>query len=280
MTTYRIDLAYDGTGFHGYSRQETVRTVQGELEAALLPFTGPVATDVAGRTDRGVHAAGQVVSLTTDVEVDTARVVRSLNRRLGPEISVATMVAVPNGFHARFSAVGRAYRYLVIDGDTPDPFLARFSWHLGHRLDVPAMDLGAAALVGEHDFASFCRQAGERSTVRLVRIARWERCRPDLVAFTIEASSFCHQMVRSVVATCARIGRGAVQAEQMSAILASGDRSRTSGPAPPQGLTLTRVDYPAEVGGGLASTPPPGYHAVAPGCPGGFSLPEDRSDSP
>ncbi|MDQ3781836.1 MAG: tRNA pseudouridine(38-40) synthase TruA [Actinomycetota bacterium] len=243
MTTYRIDLAYDGTGFYGYARQDTVRTVQGELEAALLPFTGPVATYVAGRTDRGVHAAGQVVSLTTDVEVDTARVVRSLNRRLGPEISVATMVAVPDGFHARFSAVGRAYRYLVIDGDTPDPFLARFAWHLGHRLDVGAMDRAAAVLIGEHDFASFCRQAGERSTVRLVRTARWERYRPDLVAFTVEASSFCHQMVRSVVATCARIGRGAMPVESMADVLAGGDRALTPGPAPPHGLTLLRVDY-------------------------------------
>jgi len=246
MTTWRIDLAYDGTGFHGYARQQAVRTVQGELETALEPFTGPVPTFVAGRTDRGVHAAGQVVSFATETPIDPVRVVRSLNRRLGPEIAVKRLVAAADGFHARFSAVGRAYEYLILDGEVPDPFLSRISWHLGHALDVDAMDEAAAALLGEHDFAAFCRRAEQRSTIRLVRTARWERRRPDLVVFTIEASSFCHQMVRSVVASCARIGRGAASPGSMADVIASRDRSLTAGPAPPHGLTLVRVDYPAD----------------------------------
>ncbi len=241
--TVKLCVSYEGDRFSGSQVQPGQRTVQGELEAALLPFTGPVATYVAGRTDRGVHAAGQVVSLTTDVEVDTARVVRSLNRRLGPEISVATMVAVPDGFHARFSAVGRAYRYLVIDGDTPDPFLARFAWHLGHRLDVGAMDRAAAVLIGEHDFASFCRQAGERSTVRLVRTARWERYRPDLVAFTVEASSFCHQMVRSLVGFMVAVGTGRRRAGELAGVIRAHDRSLAPNLAPAHGLCLWEVTY-------------------------------------
>ncbi len=246
MTTYRIDLAYDGTRFHGYAKQEAVRTVQGELERALEPFTGPVETFVAGRTDRGVHATGQVVSFTSAGPVDPVRVVRSLNRRLGPEISVKRLAEAPPGFHARFDAVGRAYEYLVIDGEVPDPFLARVSWHVGEALDVAAMDRAVVALVGEHDFAAFCRRAGDRSTVRVVRSAGWgrqARDHVDLAVFTIEASSFCHQMVRSIVAMCVRIGRHRASPESMGDVLASGDRAMTPGPAPPHGLTLIRVDY-------------------------------------
>ena len=246
MTTYRIDLAYDGSGFHGYARQPSVRTVQGELENALEPFTGPLETFVAGRTDRGVHATAQVVSFAVAEPIDTAAVVRSLNRRLGPEIAVSRVAEAPEDFHARFSAVGRAYEYLVLDTEVPDPFLARVSWHLGRPLDVAAMDAAAAHLVGEHDFAAFCRRAGDSTMVRLVRSARWERRTSGgagLAAFTIEASSFCHQMVRSIVATCVRIGRGSAPPESMGAVLASLDRTSTPGPAPPHGLTLIRVDY-------------------------------------
>jgi tRNA pseudouridine38-40 synthase len=246
VTTYRLDLAYDGAGFHGYARQQSVRTVQGELEAALEPFTGPVETFVAGRTDRGVHAAAQVVSFTVAAPIDTSSVARSLNRRLGPEIAVKRLAEAPEGFHARFSAVGRAYEYQVLDSEAPDPFLARVSWHVSQPLDVAAMDAAASHLLGEHDFAAFCRRAGDSTMVRLVRVARWGR-RPagdaDLAVFTIEASSFCHQMVRSIVATCVRVGRGSAPAESMAAVLASGDRALTPGPAPPHGLTLVRVDY-------------------------------------
>lgn len=243
MTTFRIDLAYDGTDFHGYARQAGQRTVQGELERALEPHVGPVETSVAGRTDKGVHATGQVVSFETAVDLDVDRVRRSLNRRLGPEIAVASFSVAPVGFHARHSATGRAYTYLVIDGETPDPFLARTAWHVGRALDVGAMDHAASSLVGEHDFASFCRKAGERSTRRLVRRAAWERARHDLVAFDIEASSFCHQMVRSIVATCVRMGLGKQPSDAMPGILAARDRMATPGPAPPHGLTLVHVDY-------------------------------------
>jgi tRNA pseudouridine38-40 synthase len=111
------------------------------------------------------------------------------------------------------------------------------------------MDTAAAHLVGEHDFASFCRRAGDRSTVRVVRAATWSRRTADLVVFTIEASSFCHQMVRSIVATCVRIGRGRATADSMVGVIAAGDRSLTPGPAPAHGLTLVRVDYPDPIGG-------------------------------
>lgn len=243
MPVYRIDLAYDGTGFHGYARQPDVRTVQGDLETALGHHAGPVETFVAGRTDKGVHAAGQVVSFGADDELDVAGVRRSLNRQLGPEIAILDMSEAPADFHARFSATGRSYRYLVLDREPPDPFLARTSWHYGRRLDEAAMNQAAAAFAGEHDFASFCRKAGDRSTVRLVRRASWVRERADLLAFEVEASSFCHQMVRSFVALCVEVGRGRVEAERVGAILAARDRHAAKGAAPPHGLTLVAVQY-------------------------------------
>lgn len=243
VTTYRIDLAYDGTGFHGYARQPRVRTVQGELEAALCKLTGEVETSVAGRTDKGVHATGQVVSFSVDGELDTARVVRSLNRQLSPEIAISSVTEAPPGFSARFSAVGRAYTYLVLNRETPDPFLSRTSWHYEVPLDLESMNRGVAHLLGEHDFAAFCRKAGNRSTVRRLGTAVWIDRGEGLLALDISASSFCHQMVRSVVALSAEIGRGRVEPDRVPIILESRDRGNAKGAAPACGLTLVRVDY-------------------------------------
>jgi tRNA pseudouridine38-40 synthase len=243
VTIYRLDLAYDGTGFHGYARQPAVRTVQGELEAALERHLGSVETFVAGRTDRGVHASGQVASFDTDADVDVDRLRRSLNRMLGPEISVLALRRCGPGFHARFSATGRAYTYLVLDREAPDPFLARTAWHYGHPLDAGRMGAAAAQFVGEHDFASLCRAAEGRSTVRRVREASWRRVRQGLLAFDVAATSFCHQMVRSMVALCVEVGRGRVEPDAVPAIIAARDRAAAKGVAPPHGLTLVRVDY-------------------------------------
>lgn len=243
MTTYRIDLAYDGTGFHGYARQHGVRTVQGELEAALFALTGTVETSVAGRTDKGVHATAQVVSFDHPDDLDVGRIFRSLNRRLGPEIAVREVKMAPRGFHARFWARSRSYRYLVLDRPAPDPFLARTSWHFPAELDVAAMDGAAGDLIGEHDFASLCRRAEGRSTVRRVESAGWSSGGDGLVAFDIAASSFCHQMVRSVVAICVDIGRGKLPVGAMPHILEAQDRSAGRGAAPPHGLTLVGVQF-------------------------------------
>ncbi len=243
MTTYRLDLAYDGTDFHGYARQPAVRTIQGELEAALERHIGSVETFVAGRTDRGVHATGQVASFATDAAVDPDRLRRSLNRMLGPEIAVLDLRSAGPGFHARFSATGRAYTYLVLDREPPDPFLARTAWHYGRPLHGDRMAAAAVHFVGEHDFASFCRAAEGRSTVRLVRVATWRRIREGLLAFDVAATSFCHQMVRSMVALSVEVGRGRVEPDTVPAIIAARDRAAARGAAPPHGLTLVSVDY-------------------------------------
>lgn len=243
MTTYRLDLAYDGTGFHGYARQPRVRTVQGVLEEALFKLTGEVETTVAGRTDKGVHASGQVVSFAAEQALDCARVARSLNRQLAPEIAVGAVAVVAHDFNARFSAIGRSYTYLLLNRETPDPFLARTSWHYETPVDVDLMNHGVAQLVGEHDFGAFCRKTDNRSAVRRVDTAVWRDRGRGLVSFDVSASSFCHQMVRSMVALSVEIGRGRVKPGDVTSILDSKDRNRAKGAAPAHGLTLVRVDY-------------------------------------
>jgi tRNA pseudouridine38-40 synthase len=243
VTCYRIDLAYDGSGFHGYARQPNVRTVQGELEEALFNLTGVVETAVAGRTDRGVHARAQVVSFAADEGLDTDLLFRSLNRQLAPEIAVSRVAVVPERFDARFSATGRAYTYLVLNRLVPDPFLARTSWFYKTQLDLDLMNEGVAHLVGLHDFAAFCRRAPNRSTERRLDSALWTDLDRGLLAFDVAASSFCHQLVRSLVALSVEVGRGRVAPDQVSAILASRDRHESKGAAPAHGLTLVAVTY-------------------------------------
>ncbi|MDJ0791844.1 MAG: tRNA pseudouridine(38-40) synthase TruA [Acidimicrobiia bacterium] len=241
MPTYRIDLAYDGSSFHGYAKQPSVRTVQGTLETALFPHTGTVDTFVAGRTDKGVHASGQVVSFVAG-PIDVERVLRSLNRQIGPEIAVTGLREVAEGFHARFSATGRAYRYDINNRPVHDPFRSSFEWTYADALDESAMDTACASLVGEHDFAAFCRKQENRPTVRHVEWCRWHR-QGDRVELAIGASSFCHQMVRSIVAVSVEVGRGRLDPADVEVILDSQDRNRGRGAAPPHGLTLVAVSY-------------------------------------
>ncbi len=245
MPTYRLDLAYDGTVFHGYATQPGLHTVQGELERALGRQVGDVITVVAGRTDRGVHAAGQVVCFSLPEEIDTDRVLRSLNRQLGQEIAVHDLRRVDDDFHARFSATARRYRYEILNRPIHDPLRARTTWHIAEPLDVAAMNEAVALFVGEHDFASFCRKRDGASTVRHVLWAEWRRV-DDIVELSIGASGFCHQMVRSVVAAVVDVGRGRLAPSDVKAILNATDRRRGRGVAPPQGLTLIGVGYPGE----------------------------------
>lgn len=243
MATYRIDLSYDGSGFHGYARQRDVRTVQGDLEAALARILGPTATEVAGRTDAGVHARGQVVSFSTGVGVDCNRLARSLTGLLGPEIVVFDCRRVDDRFSARFSAVRRTYRYHILNRPYPDPLRRAVMWHVKHPLDVSAMDLATGYLVGEHDFASFCRRAEGGSTIRTVLSADWTRHPDDLVRLQIVGSAFCHQMVRSIVAFCVEVGRGRLAPDATPRVLEARDRNAARGAAPPHGLVLWHVDY-------------------------------------
>ena len=259
MTTrLRLTISYDGAGFRGFAVQPGQPTVAGALADAIGVVVGHgVELVCAGRTDAGVHARGQVVHVDVREDVDLARLLRSVNTLLKPAVVVRSAEVAPPGFDARRSARARRYRYLILEDQTADPLLAPVSWHVPGPLDLRAMASAADALLGEHDFRAFCRrvpgsEAGSpiRRHVLDARFAeiplRPGEVGPDarLLRFDIEAMSFCHQMVRSVVGTLVEVGRGRRRASDVNWLLQSGDRSRVGGViAPPQGLCLVGVDY-------------------------------------
>ena len=244
MPTYRITLGYDGTDFHGYAANPGIRTVQGELDAALAVVLGaPVRTAVAGRTDAGVHARANVVSFEAEHPVDPGRLQRSITSMLGPEIVAVDAAEAPDGFHARFSATSRRYVYRINGSEVPDPLTRRTAWHVPHRLDIDAMNRAAAAMVGVHDFASLCRAAPGGTTVRTVLSAMW-RVEPSGPLFEVEGQAFCHQMVRSMVALCVEVGRARLAADAVPGTLEALDRDAARGAAPPHGLVLWEIGYP------------------------------------
>jgi tRNA pseudouridine38-40 synthase len=244
--TIRLTIAYDGTGFRGWARQRdpAIRTIEGELSPILERLLQePVKLSVAGRTDAGVHARGQVASFSAASAVATDRLQRALNRALAPEVVVMAAAVAPHGFDARFSATAREYTYRIHEAPLLDPFIARSVWHRPGRLAIVPMRRAARDLVGEHDFASFCRAPAEgRSTVRDLRRLSIAR-RGDLVEVRAEANAFLHQMVRSLVGTLVAAGEDELDAAAMPAILAARDRSAAGRLAPARGLTLERVRY-------------------------------------
>lgn len=246
---FRLDLSYDGSGFHGFAENRDVDTVAGRLRAALeRVLRHPVELTCAGRTDAGVHARGQVVSFDTTAGPDPARLRDSLNGLLGPRIVVRTVQRVDRGFDARFSARCRTYRYTVLNRDVPDPFLAATAWWVAEPLDRAALAEACPPLLGEHDFSSFCRRPRTEQPVSLVRRvldAGWSEPGPEpgLIVFEITATAFCHQMVRSVVGLLVDVGRGHRTPADVAAAIAARDRSRAGQLAPPHGLVLWEVGY-------------------------------------
>ena len=240
-----MTVAYDGSGFHGFARNEGVRTVAGALGEALGRVLGhPVDLTCAGRTDRGVHAVGQVISFDADAERGAPdRLMRALNSMCGPEVAVSRAEVAEADFDARFSCVGRVYRYRVLNSPVGCPLMARYCWHVKQPLDVSAMRTASDRLLGAHDFSSFCRRRGpDQSLVRTVRRAAWRR-EGDVLAFEVEARAFCHQMVRSLVALLVDVGSGRRTAASVGEVIAARDRSTAPSPAPPCGLVLWRALY-------------------------------------
>lgn len=243
MPTYRVDVAYDGSNFHGFAKNRDVRNVQQELENALSTMFGAqIDTVCAGRTDAGVHARQQVISFVADLSIDTRRIHRSLTAMLGPEIVAYDAMVVPDDFSARFSAIMRAYRYRVLQAPAPDPLRRLTTWHAPWTLDLEAMNTAAAQFLGLHDFASFCRRRPDRSTMRTVLNAEWVRV-DDVVEFRISAGSFCQQMVRSIVGFCVDVGRGRTDPMAVAAVLDAAHRNTAPQIAPPTGLILWEVAY-------------------------------------
>ncbi len=245
----RLDVAYHGGGFHGFAENVGVRTVAGVLRLALERILGHrVALTGAGRTDRGVHAVGQVVSFDADPRrFDPDRLVRALNGLCAPDVAVTAAAVVDDGFDARASAVTRRYAYTVLNRARPDPLLADRTWHVAHPLELRAMRAATDPLRGEHDFSSFCRRPKGRPCASLRRHVRridWRTGTGDRFVLDIEADAFCHQMVRSVTGLLVAVGAGRLRAGDVHAVVAARDRAAVSQVAPPQGLVLCEVTYP------------------------------------
>jgi tRNA pseudouridine38-40 synthase len=245
-------VAYDGTGFSGFADNLNVKTVGGELKAALATvLRHEVNLIVAGRTDAGVHAWGNVVHFDTDDGVDLVSLQRHLNSMLGPAIVVRTAEVAAPDFNARHDAVARSYRYTVLNRPVPDPFLATTTWHVPQPLDLSLLRLACDPIIGEHDFSSFCRvqrRIPDASMVRLVYDARWIDAGEGIVRFDIEASSFCQQMVRALVGTMVPMGVGKQPPGEMAGILRARNRSVANRVAPARGLCLWEVSYPGAQG--------------------------------
>lgn len=241
----RLVVAYDGTDFHGFAPQPGVRTVGGALAEAIEKVTRrPVELTCAGRTDAGVHAWGQVVTLPAEPGVDPFRIQRAVNSMLGPEVVVRLAEPVADDFDARHSALWRHYRYTIVNRPVPDPFRDRFTWWVPDPLDLRALRLAADPFVGEHDFASFCRQGPPgTTTVRRVLESQWVDEGDGVLRYEIRANAFCWQMVRSIVGTLVDVGLGRRRPGEVMAVLRARDRA-TAGPvAPPRGLCLWEVGY-------------------------------------
>lgn len=246
-----MTVAYDGGPYKGFAWQPGgQKTVAGALAgAAEKVLKHPVRFVVAGRTDAGVHAWGNVVHFDSPLEesqLDLITLQRAVNKMLRPTIVVRDVAVVDGSYSARFSAVARRYRYTVLNRAVPDPFLAATAWHVEPLLDVRAMQAGCDPLFGEHDFSSFCRKPPDASgsNVRRLTEARWVDLGDGLVRFDVEASSFCQQMVRSMVGLLVDVGLGKRTAADVSWILRGRDRQFAGSPAPPQGLCLWEVVYP------------------------------------
>lgn len=239
-------VSYIGKGYSGFAFQEGYSTVAGELLAAMETCLGmrPKLT-VAGRTDSGVHARAQVISFPVPGEYgfDQERFVRSMNSLLDDRISVRAAWIAPEGFSARFSALSRRYRYRFLYSATPDPFLGPTSWVMKEKLDVARVREGARHLVGEHDFSSFCRKdPNGASLVRRIDEIVLEELSGELLLW-ITASSFCHQMVRSIAGLLYQVGRGKFGPEYVGLALEAKDRSLVKLLAPASGLVLWEVGY-------------------------------------
>jgi len=251
---FRIDFSYDGTNFSGWAKQRDQRTIQGEMESALEPLTrNPIALQVAGRTDAGVHATAQVAHFDLPERTHDGHewnlddIAYRLNRILTEEIRIHSVSLAPKFFHARFSALSRSYIYKIADGGQLLPPLLRYDTARWYRpLDIAAMSEAIAPLLGEHDFAAFCKARETGTTIRTLKEFSFARGDDNFITARITADAFCHSMVRSLIGAAVCVGEGRFKPSWMKEVLDGRERIGESLVFPARGLTLTNVTYPSE----------------------------------
>jgi len=241
---FKLVIEYDGTEYHGWQMQPNGRSIQAVLQQAVHQLTGEAASVVAaGRTDAGVHARGQVISFALARPVAAETLVRGLNALTPPDICINNAEPVADDFHPRRAARSRVYVYRIWNRRWLSPFWRRYVWHVRYPLDDERMRMGAAQLLGEHDFSSF-QAAGcqARHAVRRVLRSEVERC-GELLTYTIEATGFLRHMVRNIAGTLVEIGAGSRPADAIPQLLAARDRTQAGPTAPASGLCLAEVKY-------------------------------------
>ena len=248
MRWLKLTIAYDGTDFAGWQVQPQQRTVQAVLQAALEELTSqPTQAIASGRTDSGVHARGQVVSVSTQSTLSVEVIRRALNAKLPEDVVVLLVEEAAEGFHAIRDAVGKLYRYQLHDGRLRDLFSRRYLWQWAIPLDVDAMHRAAQQLCGKHDFSSFESTGAERQdsirTIRQLDVYRPEGDDPKLIHIDIEADGFLYNMARAIVGTLTEVGRGAYDEQWPREVMLAKNRKIAGMTAPAQGLCLIRVDY-------------------------------------
>jgi tRNA pseudouridine38-40 synthase len=243
---FRLDLSYDGTEFHGWAAQPGLRTVQGEIEnaiATVLRLDRSPRLTVAGRTDTGVHARGQVAHVDLE-RANAAALERRLQRILPDDISLRNVAEAPEGFDARFSALERRYAYRLRDVPGGDPLVRGHVVPWAKLLDVDAMNAAAEHLTGEHDFAAFCRKREGATTIRTLLELRSRR-HDGLIETTVRADAFCHSMVRALMGALVAVGEGRHEPTWTAEVLGAGSRDSRVKVMPAHGLVLEEVTYPA-----------------------------------
>lgn len=248
----RLDISYDGTDFSGWATQPRLRTVQGTIEQAimtLLRVTQPVRLVVAGRTDAGVHASGQVAHIDIDEPGDLTKFHKRLSSILkqDADVSIRRVSEAPAGFDARFSPIARCYEYSLVDNAALlDPLDRHRVVVHPHPLDVSAMNAAAQTLLGLRDFASFCRPREGSTTIRELQEFAWERLPNGCIVARLTADAFCHSMVRALVGACVAVGQDRLGVGELAQIRDAHERTSAVKVMPPHGLNLVEVIYPPE----------------------------------
>ena len=242
----RLDLSYDGTNFSGWGRQPDRRTVQQAVEEAISTVAQHKAeTIVAGRTDAGVHATGQVIHVDLPESLELTDLAYKLNRILDEDIRINNIAIAPAAFHARFSALRRYYEYRILDENKVIPPLARFNTESWYRpLDVDVMNNASALLLGTHNYAAFCKFREGATTIRTLETFQWRRDREGYLVGDVVADAFCYSMVRNLVGAIVCVADGRKDASWITTLLEDKERVSDSLVFPGRGLTLYKVDYP------------------------------------
>jgi tRNA pseudouridine38-40 synthase len=250
MRNLKVTLSYDGAEFSGWQVQPNAITVQGTMASAIGRITGEkVLPQGSGRTDAGVHALAQVMTFVTESSVPTGNFLKAMNDILPASVRVLEVMDAPAEFHARHSARAKTYRYRIYRDAICPPFLARYVWHYPYPLAEEEMARAAALLLGEHDFTSFAavdpergREHAEVTNVRTIFASSWQRAGDELT-YSVRGSGFLHHMVRNLVGTSILVGKGTLQVEDVTRILAARNRSAAGATAPASGLYLVDVEY-------------------------------------